>query len=54
MLRGLGHQSCEQRLRELACSVWRRLGFGSISRQPYHTYKETIKRTDQLFTVVHC
>lgn len=53
MLRGLEHLTCEERLRELACSVWRRVGFGEISRQPYQTYKETTKRTDQLFTVVH-
>lgn len=25
---------------------------GTISSQPYHTYKETTKRRDQLFTVV--
>lgn len=27
MLRGLGHLTCEETLRELACSVWRWVGF---------------------------
>jgi len=44
MTQGLEHLSCEERLRELGLSAWRREGCGKTLWQPFSTYRGPIGR----------